>query len=141
MVKDNVNIRIPRSGSKAKYTGGYQKSCFVGSSCVCGFLGPLPEPSMALKRLPCSDKDGQCGLHSSLSNFPDGLKLWPLRSHFRIFALTSVVKELVLQITSRKIWRWFLGSTSNLQACAPWRAVLCEVHVSRMHSCPDKCRL
>ena len=35
-----MNITISHSASKAQCEGGYQKSWFVGSLCLCGLLGP-----------------------------------------------------------------------------------------------------
>ena len=38
--KDHINARILHSGSKARYEGGYQICCCIGSLCLCGLLGP-----------------------------------------------------------------------------------------------------
>ena len=38
--KGHINIRISHILVPWSNTRGYQKSCFVGSLCLCGLLGP-----------------------------------------------------------------------------------------------------
>ena len=38
--RGHLDTRISHSGSKAQYEAGYQKSCVLGSVCLCCLLGP-----------------------------------------------------------------------------------------------------
>ena len=47
-------MRILHSGSRAHDKGGYHKSCFVGSLCSCGLLGPYQGQPADTASFPCS---------------------------------------------------------------------------------------
>ena len=38
--RDHINKRISQSGWQGQYVGDTRNCCFVGSSCLCGLLGP-----------------------------------------------------------------------------------------------------